>query len=71
MATTKTDAIENDNRVEGFIPRGTANEDPNFYVSVNGLTALLPRGTKSMVLPEKSHYQFPLVLNKSHLLQYE
>lgn len=47
MATTKTDE-----RVEVFIPRGYANEDPNFFVGVNGKSYLLPRGKKSMVPPE-------------------
>lgn len=53
MATTKTNpAPENtDDRVEVFIPRAQANEDPNFYVSVNGVTYLLPRGKKSKVPP--------------------
>lgn len=47
MATTKKDE-----RVEIFIPRGYANEDPNFFVGVNGKSYLLPRGKKSMVPPE-------------------
>lgn len=37
------------NRVEVFIPKGYANDDPNFFVSVNGVNYLLPRGKKSMV----------------------
>lgn len=52
MAATKTDAIDNDNRVEVFIPKGTANDDPNFFVSVNGVNYLLPKGKKSKVPPE-------------------
>lgn len=52
MAATKTDAIENDNRVEVFIPKGAANDDPNFFVSVNGVNYLLPKGKKSKVPPE-------------------
>lgn len=36
-------------RVEVFIPRGGANDDPNFFVSVNGVNYLLPRGKKSLV----------------------
>ncbi len=35
--------------VEVFIPKGYANEDPNLFVSVNGVNYLLPRGKKSMV----------------------
>lgn len=52
MATTKTDAIESDNRVEVFIPKGAANDDPNLFVSVNGVNYLLPKGKKSKVPPE-------------------
>ena len=36
-------------KVEVFIPRGQANEDQNFFVSVNGKNYLLPKGQKSMV----------------------
>ena len=36
--------------VEVFIPRGSnANDDPNMFVSVNGVNYLLPRGKKSKV----------------------
>ena len=38
-----------DDRVEVFVPKGYANDDPNFFVSVNGVNYLLPRGKKSMV----------------------
>lgn len=36
-------------RVEIFIPKGYANEEPNFFVAVNGVNYLLPKGKKSMV----------------------
>lgn len=36
-------------RVEVYIERGYANDDPNFFVSVNGVNYILPRGKKSMV----------------------
>lgn len=39
----------NEERVEVFIERGYANDDPNFFVSVNGVNYLLPRGKKSLV----------------------
>jgi hypothetical protein len=32
-----------------FIPKGYANDDPNFFISLNGVNYLLPRGKKSMV----------------------
>ena len=38
-----------DDRVEIFIPRGERGGDPNFYVSVNLYSALLPRGQTSLV----------------------
>lgn len=36
-------------REEIFIPRGSANDDPNLFVSVNGENYLLPKGKKSNV----------------------
>ena len=47
----KTEKVKDD-RVEVFIPKGQANEDPNLFVSVNGKNYLLPRGKKSKVPPE-------------------
>lgn len=38
--------------VEVFIPRNSANKDPNYFVAVNGKSYLLPRGKKSKVPPE-------------------
>ena len=51
MATTtkSTAPVETEERVEVFIPRGAANDDPNFFVGVNGTNYLLPRGKKSLV----------------------
>ena len=36
-------------RVEVFIAKAAANDDPNFFVSVNGNSCLLPRGKASKV----------------------
>ena len=36
-------------RVTVFIPRGASNEDPNLFVSINGINYLLPRGKESQV----------------------
>ena len=36
-------------RVEVYVPKGFANEEPNLFVSVNGVNYLLPRGRKSLV----------------------
>lgn len=38
-----------ENRVKVFISRGASNEDPNLFVSVNGINYLLPRGKESLV----------------------
>ena len=64
MATNKNEAPKaaeaaKDNRVELFIPKGYANDDPNFLISVNCVNYVLPRGKKSMV-PEfvaKEYYR--------------
>lgn len=54
MATTEnktpkaTDTTK-DNRVEIFVPKGYANDDPNMFISINGVNYLLPRGKKSTV----------------------
>ena len=42
---------ENEKLVEVFIPRNNANQDPNFFVGVNGVSYILPRGKKSLVPP--------------------
>ena len=47
--TPKAAEKAKDDRVEVYIERGYANDDPNFFVSVNGVNYLLPRGKKSMV----------------------
>ena len=39
-------------KVELYIPRGAANEDPNLFISVNGMNYLLPRGKTSRVPPQ-------------------
>ena len=40
---------ENEKLVEVFIPRNGANQDPNYFVGVNGVSYILPRGKKSRV----------------------
>ncbi len=39
-------------RVAVYIPRGASNEDPNYFVKVNGVGYVLPRGQESMVPPK-------------------
>ena len=36
-------------RVSVEIPRASGKDDPNFFVGVNGVSYLLPRGKKSLV----------------------
>lgn len=57
MAEAKTNTTAEE-RVELFIPKGQVNDDPNFFISVNGVNYLLPRGKKSMVPPHiKAEYE--------------
>ena len=54
MATT-TKKAENefatpkDDRVEVRVPRGRPEEDPNIFISINGVNYLLPKGQTSLV----------------------
>ena len=50
-ATAKTVAPAKDNRVEVFVPKGAAGDEPNLLVSVNGKNWLLPKGKTSKVPP--------------------
>lgn len=36
-------------RVKIYVPRGASNEDPNLFISVNGVNYLLPKGKESEV----------------------
>ena len=38
-----------DDRVEMFVPRGYANDEPNLTIGVNGVMYLLPKGKRSKV----------------------
>ena len=48
MATNENKAPKEE-RVEVFVPKGYANDEPNLFVSVNGVNYLLPKGKKSLV----------------------
>ena len=52
-----TEAIENndDNRVAVTLPRARGNEDPNLFVSINGVAYLVPKGETTMVPPEVAY----------------
>jgi len=43
------ETLRREEREEIFIERAGANEEPNFFVSVNGYNCLLPRGKTSLV----------------------
>ena len=53
MATTNKAATaaetKVDERVEVFVPRGYANDEPNVVIAVNGVNYVLPRGKTSKV----------------------
>lgn len=44
MATTNKEGY-----VDLFIPKGYANDEPNYFISVNGKNFILPRGKTSSV----------------------
>lgn len=44
-----------DDRVEVYIPKGSANEEPNLFVSVNSVNYLLPKGKTSKVPPHVAY----------------
>ena len=46
---SETKKTETEKRVKLYIPRGASNEDPNFFISVNGVNYLLPKGEESLV----------------------
>ena len=45
---TVTEAPKDD-KVEIFVPKGYANDEPNLFIGVNGVNYLLPKGKSSMV----------------------
>lgn len=52
MATekeTKTTESTAEKRVEIFVPKGYANDEPNLLIAVNGVNYLLPKGKASKV----------------------
>ena len=51
MATEKTKETEApmEDKVEIFVPKGYANDEPNLLIAVNGVNYLLPKGKSSKV----------------------
>ena len=41
--------MEKEKREKVFVPRGASNEEPNLFISVNGVNYLLPKGKESSV----------------------
>lgn len=57
-AEAETVVEKKDERVPLDIPRGQANDEPNVFISVNGVGFLLPKGKRSMVPPYvKAEYE--------------
>ena len=48
-ATTEKATTEKAKYVDLFIPKGYANDEPNFFISVNGKNFILPKGKTSKV----------------------
>ena len=48
-AELKAPNVPNEERVEIFVPKGYANDEPNMLISVNGVNYLLPKGKTSNV----------------------
>lgn len=63
----ETGAAAEDDRVEVFIPKGYAGDEPNLFVSVNGKNYLLPRGKKSRV-PAHVAYEIKRSLKAQEIL---
>ena len=46
---TKATETPKDNRVEIFVEKGYANDEPNLTISVNCVNYVIPKGKKSLV----------------------
>ena len=49
MATEKNTAAPKDDKVDLFVPKGYANDEPNQLIAVNGVNYVLPKGKTSKV----------------------
>ena len=58
MATTTTTTTNKEEKVELYIEPGYDKDDPNEFISVNGINYVLPKGETSMVPPwVKAEYE--------------
>lgn len=48
-AAKKDEPAAAEERVDVFVPKGYANDEPNLFIAVNGVNYLLPKGKKSTV----------------------
>lgn len=55
MATKTTTATEAPERVKVTIPRARKGEDPNFFVGINGVNYIMPKGQTMEVPPEVAY----------------
>jgi hypothetical protein len=49
MHKERKKTMEKEKREKVFVPRGASNEEPNLFISVNGVNYLLPKGKESSV----------------------
>ena len=56
-AKAEPDAPAEEERVDIFVPKGYANDEPNLMISVNGVNYLLPKGKTSKV-PKHIAFEF-------------
>lgn len=49
MATEKDTTATKDEKVDLFVPKGYANDEPNQLIAVNGVNYILPKGKTSKV----------------------
>lgn len=54
---TNVKEIKEEKRVDLHVPRGNSNDDPNLFISVNGVNYLLPKGKTSSV-PEHVYDEY-------------
>lgn len=55
--TTKAAVTAGENRVDTFIPRGQANEEPDLLIAVNGVNYQMPKGKRSNI-PESVAWEY-------------
>ena len=69
MDMEKTDnvAVCEDDRVDLFVPRGAAGDEPYVFIGVNGVSYLLPKGKTSRV-PRHVKAEYDRSVTAQHLM---